>query len=191
MSPWCSEQLSHQVGPLSNLSDHLYNDEYLDTYMGPIISLAIERRGVQIDSQNIDNTRIMLQFKLPLNEIAVDFYDTLKCISSGYASFDYEESGYEQSDLVKVPSTITLIFSSSQYSITFIFVAQHHSEWRSCRGVEHDCSCKQSSAVRQGNMRPSERNHTAAAVSNRHPGRRRGQDPRSGEHLCVAEGRHR
>lgn len=72
--------------------------------MGPIISLANDRRGIQVDSKNIDNTRVMMQFKLPLNEIAVDFYDSLKCISSGYASFDYEESGYEPSNLVKVPS---------------------------------------------------------------------------------------
>lgn len=79
--------------------------------MGAIISLAIERRGLQVDSRNIDNTRIMMQFKLPLNEIAVDFYDSLKCVSSGYASFDYEESGYEPSDLVKVFLAITLFFS--------------------------------------------------------------------------------
>jgi len=43
-----------------------------------------------------------MQFKLPLNEIAVDFYDALKSVSSGYASFDYEENGYQQSDIVKV-----------------------------------------------------------------------------------------
>ena len=43
-----------------------------------------------------------MQFKLPMNEIAVDFYDALKSISSGYASFDYEENGYEPSDIVKV-----------------------------------------------------------------------------------------
>ena len=66
------------------------------------MSLAIERRGVQIDSKNIDNSRIIMQFKLPMNEIAVDFYDALKSVSSGYASFDYEERGYEQSDIVKV-----------------------------------------------------------------------------------------
>jgi len=73
-----------------------------DIYVGPIVSLAIERRGVQIDSKNIDNSRIIMQFKLPMNEIAVDFYDALKSVSSGYASFDYEERGYEQSDIVKL-----------------------------------------------------------------------------------------
>ena len=75
---------------------------FIDVFVGPIVSLAIERRGVQIDSKNIDNSRIIMQFKFPMNEIAVDFYDALKSVSSGYASFDYEENGYEQSDIVKV-----------------------------------------------------------------------------------------
>jgi translation factor GUF1, mitochondrial len=63
----------------------------------------MDRRGVQVDSRNIDNTRIMMKFKLPLNEIAVDFYDALKSLSSGYASFDYEEIEHQPSNIVKVP----------------------------------------------------------------------------------------
>ena len=70
--------------------------------MGAIMSLSIERRGVQMDAINIDSSRVMMKFKFPLNEIAVDFYDSLKSVSSGYASFDYEESHYEASDIVKV-----------------------------------------------------------------------------------------
>ncbi|XP_046437702.1 translation factor Guf1, mitochondrial-like [Daphnia pulex] len=73
-----------------------------DVYFGPIMSLALDRRGVQIDSKNIDNSRIMMQFRFPLNEIAVDFYDALKSLSSGYASFDYEEDGFQESDIVKL-----------------------------------------------------------------------------------------
>ncbi|XP_057366603.1 translation factor Guf1, mitochondrial-like [Daphnia carinata] len=73
-----------------------------DIYMGPIMSLALDRRGVQVDSKNVDNSRVMMQFKFPLNEIAVDFYDALKSLSSGYASFDYEEDGFEASDIVKL-----------------------------------------------------------------------------------------
>ncbi len=72
-------------------------------YLGPIVSLCLDRRGVQVDSRNIDNTRIMMKFKLPLNEIAVDFYDALKSLSSGYASFDYEEIEHQPSNIVKVP----------------------------------------------------------------------------------------
>lgn len=73
--------------------------------MGPIMSLALDRRGVQVDSKNVDSSRVMMQFKFPLNEIAVDFYDALKSLSSGYASFDYEEDGFEASDIVKVFQT--------------------------------------------------------------------------------------
>ncbi|KAI9555191.1 hypothetical protein GHT06_017706 [Daphnia sinensis] len=73
-----------------------------DIYMGPIMSLALDRRGIQVDSKNVDNSRVMMQFRFPLNEIAVDFYDALKSLSSGYASFDYEEDGFEESDIVKL-----------------------------------------------------------------------------------------
>lgn len=76
-----------------------------DIFIGAITSLAFERRGKQVDSKNIDNNRVLLQFKFPLNEIVVDFYDSLKSISSGYASFDYEESGFETSNVVKVNVT--------------------------------------------------------------------------------------
>lgn len=70
--------------------------------MNPITALSLERRGEYLSSKTIGNGRVMMQFKLPLNEIAVDFYDNLKSLSSGYASFDYEEHGFEASDIVKV-----------------------------------------------------------------------------------------
>lgn len=66
------------------------------------MSLCIERRGVQKSAVNIDSSQIMLQYELPLSEIIVDFHDVLKTISSGYASFDYEEAGFKSSELVKV-----------------------------------------------------------------------------------------
>ena len=50
----------------------------------------------------IDEDRIIFKYKLPLNEVATDFYDQLKSLSSGYASFDYETAGYQESDLVKM-----------------------------------------------------------------------------------------
>lgn len=62
----------------------------------------MERRGVQISATNIDNERLMLVYSLPLCEVVLDFHDTLKTISSGYASFDYEDQGYQLSSLVKV-----------------------------------------------------------------------------------------
>jgi translation elongation factor EF-4 len=50
----------------------------------------------------VDETRVMMKYRIPLAEVVTDFYDELKSRSSGYASFDYEEGGYEDSDLVKV-----------------------------------------------------------------------------------------
>jgi GTP-binding protein LepA len=67
-----------------------------------MIKLCEEKRGIQTGLSYMDEERIILKYKLPLNEVATDFYDQLKSLSSGYASFDYEESGYEPSDLVKM-----------------------------------------------------------------------------------------
>lgn len=66
------------------------------------MSFCLEKRGVEQLTKNIDNERIMLQFIFPLNEIIIDFHDALKSMSSGYASFDYEDNGYEKTDIVKV-----------------------------------------------------------------------------------------
>lgn len=71
-------------------------------YLGNVLSLCQEKRGIQKNMEYLDEDRVVLSYLLPLNEVATDFYDTLKSISSGYASFDYETSGYEISDLVKM-----------------------------------------------------------------------------------------
>ncbi|XP_038647222.1 translation factor GUF1, mitochondrial isoform X2 [Scyliorhinus canicula] len=73
-----------------------------DDYIGKIISLAQSRRGVQKNMVYIDDHRLMMQYLFPLNEIVVDFYDSLKSLSSGYASFDYEDAGYQVADLIKM-----------------------------------------------------------------------------------------
>ena len=72
-----------------------------DKYMGGIMSLCSERRGVQENISYVGN-RAVLVYQLPLAEIVFDFYDRVKSISSGYASFDYVVYGYQASDLVKV-----------------------------------------------------------------------------------------
>lgn len=72
-----------------------------DKYMGGIMSLCSERRGVQENISYVGN-RAVLVYQLPLAEIVFDFYDRVKSISSGYASFDYVVQGYQASDLVKV-----------------------------------------------------------------------------------------
>jgi len=71
-------------------------------HIGPVIDLCQKKRGVQIEFNFIGDKRVMLIYSLPLNEVAVDFYDSLKSISSGYASLDYEEAGYQEGDLVKM-----------------------------------------------------------------------------------------
>ena len=72
-----------------------------DEYLGSILALCSERRGQQVDLTYAGN-RAMAVYRLPLNEVVFDFYDRLKSISRGYASFDYEIDGYAESDLVKV-----------------------------------------------------------------------------------------
>jgi GTP-binding protein LepA len=71
-------------------------------YLGNMISLCEKKRGVQKNLRYIDESRAILNYQLPLNEVAIDFYDQLKSLSSGYASFDYEVSGYEPAKLVKM-----------------------------------------------------------------------------------------
>ena len=72
-----------------------------DEYLGAVLDLCTSKRGIQINL-NYAGTRAMVEYKLPLNEVVFDFYDRLKSITKGYASFDYELIGYEVNDLVKV-----------------------------------------------------------------------------------------
>ena len=71
-------------------------------FIGPIMELCQERRGRYLGMEYMEATRALLKYELPLNEIIYDFFDALKSRSRGYASFDYELKGYEQSELVKL-----------------------------------------------------------------------------------------
>ncbi len=71
-------------------------------YVGNIMELCQERRGVFKDMKYLNDTRVDIHYELPLNEIVYDFFDTLKSKTRGYASFDYEVIGYAESDLVKL-----------------------------------------------------------------------------------------
>lgn len=71
-------------------------------YLGNMLKLCQDKRGKQIDMNYLSEDRLIVRYQLPLNEVATDFYDQLKSLSSGYASFDYEEAGYEPADLVKM-----------------------------------------------------------------------------------------
>ena len=71
-------------------------------FVGNIMDLSTERRGAFIDMTYMDSTRVLLTYEIPLNEIIYDFFDSLKSRTRGYASLDYELSGYQRSDLVKL-----------------------------------------------------------------------------------------
>ncbi|MBP5294737.1 MAG: elongation factor 4 [Lachnospiraceae bacterium] len=93
-------------------------------YIGPIMSLCQERRGTYIGVEYIEQSRAILRYELPLNEIIYDFYDALKSRSRGYASFDYELKGYQKTDLVKLDILVNheeidalsfIVFSGNAY----------------------------------------------------------------------------
>ncbi len=71
-------------------------------YIGAIMSLCMEKRGVLLSQNYLTTTRVEMNFEMPLAEIVFDFYDTLKSISKGYASFDYYQIGYRAGDLVRL-----------------------------------------------------------------------------------------
>ena len=71
-------------------------------YLGNIMNLLVSKRGIQSKMTYLNEDRVMLEYEIPMNEIVVDFYDTLKSISKGYASFDYEPTDFKAGDLVKL-----------------------------------------------------------------------------------------
>ena len=93
-------------------------------YVGVIMKLCQERRGIYLSMEYIEETRALIKYDLPLNEIIYDFFDALKSRSRGYASFDYEFKGYERSTLVKLDMLINkevvdalsfIVFKESAY----------------------------------------------------------------------------
>jgi GTP-binding protein LepA len=73
-----------------------------DEFVGQILALAQDRRGIQKSLQYLSSDRVLIEYDLPLAEVIHDFYDKLKSVSRGYASFDYELSGYREGDVVKL-----------------------------------------------------------------------------------------
>ncbi len=71
-------------------------------YLGAIMSLATEKRGISEKTETLDATRVILTYRFPMNEIITDFNDRLKSITRGYASFDYEFSEYQEGDIIKL-----------------------------------------------------------------------------------------
>ncbi|HYB08679.1 MAG TPA: translation elongation factor 4 [Alphaproteobacteria bacterium] len=96
-----------------------------DEYLGAILALCTERRGEQADLTYAGN-RAMLVYRLPLNEVVYDFYDRLKSISRGYASFDYHIEGYREGDLVK----LTILVNAEPVDALSIIVHRSRAEQR-------------------------------------------------------------
>ena len=104
-----SQEVHNPSGmPDLTLIDHI-EEPYIDAsiittteYIGPIMTLCLDKRGELVKQQFIAGNRVELYFKLPLGEIVIDFYDKLKSISKGYASFDYHPAGFRPSKLIKL-----------------------------------------------------------------------------------------
>ncbi|MGH6939486.1 translation elongation factor 4, partial [Hypericibacter sp.] len=96
-----------------------------DEYLGPILKLCEDRRGEQIDLTYAGN-RAMLVYRLPLNEVVFDFYDRLKSVSRGYASFDYQVDSYREGELVK----LSILVNGEPVDALACIVHKGHSEQR-------------------------------------------------------------
>ncbi len=96
-----------------------------DQYLGSVLTLCTERRGEQVELTYVGN-RAMLVYKLPLNEIVFDFYDRLKSVSSGYASFDYQFDEYKMGDLVKV----SILVNGDSVDALAMITNKNHAEKR-------------------------------------------------------------
>ena len=92
------------LSEIEHMEEPIVSAEVMVTkdFVGPIMELCQQRRGKYISMEYIEETRALLKYELPLNEIIYDFFDALKSRSKGYASFDYELKGYEPSKLVKL-----------------------------------------------------------------------------------------
>jgi GTP-binding protein LepA len=92
-----TQEIAYLEEPFILASIHVPND-----FVGGILALCEEKRGVQREIKYLTQTRVMVVYELPLNEVVLDFYDRLKSITKGYASLDYELLDYRQSDLVRL-----------------------------------------------------------------------------------------
>jgi GTP-binding protein LepA len=93
-----------ETGRISKIEEPFITATILtgDAFLGGILALLEEKRGVQKKFEYVTENRVMLIYELPLNEIVLDFYDRLKSVSKGYASLDYHFSDYRESNLVKL-----------------------------------------------------------------------------------------
>ena len=140
-----------------------------DEYLGSILKLCQDRRGVQIDLSYVGK-RAMVVYDLPLNEVVFDFYDRLKSISKGYASFDYQLTDYREGDLVKMQ----VLVNGEPVDALSMLVHQ---------GARRD--------TRPRHVREAQGSHPAASLPNSGAGGDRRQDHRARDHQGAAQGRDR
>lgn len=145
------------------------------------------RRGVQKKNQNIDQNTVMLQVAFPLNEIIVNFFDELKSITSGYASFDYEETGYELTSLAKVRrdfrSDICMEYaciSSILLKLFQSFAAPNPNQWKTVRRVYTNCPYESGTAPREMYGYSTQGEYSTTDLCSGSPGSRWKQDPGQG-----------
>ncbi|HPC36630.1 MAG TPA: translation elongation factor 4 [Candidatus Marinimicrobia bacterium] len=98
-----------EMGEIAELREPYVRAEIIvpTTYLGSVLKLCQDKRGIYKTTKYLDVTKVQIQYELPLAEIIFDFYDKLKSVSRGYASFDYEPIGYRAGDLVKVDILIS------------------------------------------------------------------------------------
>ena len=144
-----------------------------DSYLGAVLKLCQDRRGIQKDLSYVgtgSHARAMLRYELPLNEVVFDFYDRLKSISRGYASFDYHQVGHREGDLVKM----SILVNGEPVDALSMIV--------------HRGNCR---SPRPRHVRAAEGPDPQALVQDPDPGRDRRQDHRPRDHRRAEEGRHR
>lgn len=92
------------VGEIQLIEEPIINATIVlpNEYVGPVIQLLQQKRGIQKNMHYISQTRVILEYEIPLAEVVIDFYDKLKSASKGYASFDYEHAGYKEATLTKL-----------------------------------------------------------------------------------------
>ena len=120
-----------------------------DTYLGPMITLCTEKRGIQKDLVYLDTRRVELIYELPLAEVLFDFYDKLKSLSRGYASFDYEELDYRPVELVR----LDILVNGKPVDALSQLVFRGHAEARAriaCRRLRNEIARHQFKIPLQG-----------------------------------------
>jgi len=92
------------VGEIDIIEEPIINATIVlpNEYVGSVIQLLQQKRGIQNNMHYVSQTRVILEYEIPLSEVVIDFYDKLKSASKGYASFDYEHAGYKESALTKL-----------------------------------------------------------------------------------------